>query len=162
MGRTVSRLTYKDPLFPELFEEDELEVEEECFIVLKDKARDLIKWAKEKDMDVVLVSLNDPEPVLEAVKAFGLDFDRTYVNWYGSKIKVIAEDMKKHNVDKAVFIDDNVDLEVLKFRKPRSRDKAKTFKNQIRFDGKKIELFGDIDEFLKSTRSYSNQTSNDF
>ena len=85
-----------------------------CFIMLKDGARELIEWTKENDMDVVLVSANDPEPVIEATNELGLDFDREYVDWFfgKSKVEIVQEDMKKYGIDDAAFIDDLAIFEV--------------------------------------------------
>jgi len=97
--------------------------ETDCIISLKEGARDLINWAKEIDMDVVLVSSNDPKPVLEAIKALDLDFDRTYIGWFKkSKIDVIKRDMDKYDIDESIFIDDNAVLEVLDYCKKNPKE----------------------------------------
>jgi hypothetical protein len=93
-----------------------------CFIVLKPKVRELIDWAKEHEYDLVLVSINDREPVEEALEKLELDFDRKYIGAIRSKVELIERDMKMHGIDSAIFIDDNVDYEIMKLLPKGRRD----------------------------------------
>ena len=117
-----------------------------CYIALKDGARELIEYTREQNMDVVLVSANDPQPVEEAIKALDLEFDRTYVGWFKKgKIDVIKRDMAKHGISEGVYIDDNALVEVLAYCKDHPSD-CKKVGNNITVED--LEIYDDIYDYI--------------
>jgi len=108
-----------------------------CMIALHDGVRELIDFAKSHDMDVVLVSQNDPEPVKEAIRALDLHFDREYIG-YMDKFETIARDMQKYDIDRAYFVDDVYGRESF-------AERAKSY--YLIED--RVELYDDIGELIE-------------
>ena len=110
----------------------------ECAILLREGVRDLIDYAKSRNMDVVLVSQNDPAPVKVAIRELDLPFDREYISFDMNKYLTILRDMREHEVDHAYFVDDVYGNEKL----------VRGIKS-LKFIKDRVELYDDVTKLIR-------------